>query len=208
MSGTGNPTLGHSENRTPSLQPLDRASSKPSRSCILDFSGKLISHIVKLNSIFNHDGSLPLIAGCNVQARRFVTMLDNNIDAVVSWLAITNLQLLSSVPINTALRGEFSAASNLADWRILSLGDLRGPRNMDRITGPCGEQLPSTQRKILAPRSPARPPLTVLLRSSRWINTSDNKTTPISEQHRTPLTCPVPDLPLLHHWTRLRGLYG
>src|ERR1700710_2676204 len=35
-----------------------------------------------------------------------VTMLDNNIDAVASWLAINKLCAVS-VPMNTALRGEF-----------------------------------------------------------------------------------------------------
>ena len=35
-----------------------------------------------------------------------VTMLDNNIDAVVSWLAINKLCAVS-VPINTTLRGDF-----------------------------------------------------------------------------------------------------
>ena len=35
-----------------------------------------------------------------------VTMLDNNLDAVVSWFAINKLAAIS-VPLNTALRGEF-----------------------------------------------------------------------------------------------------
>src|SRR6202035_4323518 len=39
-------------------------------------------------------------------AETVVTMLDNNADAIVSWLAINKLRAVS-VPINTALRGEF-----------------------------------------------------------------------------------------------------
>jgi crotonobetaine/carnitine-CoA ligase len=40
------------------------------------------------------------------QGQTVVTMLDNNADAIVSWLAVNKLRAIS-VPINTALRGEF-----------------------------------------------------------------------------------------------------
>ncbi|WP_255419098.1 AMP-binding protein [Glaciimonas sp. PCH181] len=41
-----------------------------------------------------------------VSGQTVVTMLDNNIDAVITWLAVNKLGAVS-VPINTALRGEF-----------------------------------------------------------------------------------------------------
>ena len=47
------------------------------------------------------------LASLGIQAgQTVVTMLDNNVDAVISWLAVNKLCAVS-VPINTALRGEF-----------------------------------------------------------------------------------------------------
>lgn len=70
----------------------------------LDFSGDRFSYgeIDRLTNRFGH-----ALAALGVEAGQTVlTMFGNNVDAVVSWLAINKLRAVS-VPINTALRGEF-----------------------------------------------------------------------------------------------------
>jgi crotonobetaine/carnitine-CoA ligase len=70
----------------------------------LDFSGDRYSYAEfdRLSNRFAHALlALGVRAGATV-----VTMLDNNIDAVAAWFAINKIQAIS-VPINTALRGEF-----------------------------------------------------------------------------------------------------
>src|SRR5690606_31397167 len=47
------------------------------------------------------------LAGLGVKpGETVVSMLDNNVDAVIAWLAINKICAVS-VPVNTALRGEF-----------------------------------------------------------------------------------------------------
>lgn len=70
----------------------------------LDFSGELTSYgeFDRLATRFAH-----ALAALGVQAgQTVVSMLDNNLDAVVAWFAINKLGAIS-VPINTALKGEF-----------------------------------------------------------------------------------------------------
>jgi crotonobetaine/carnitine-CoA ligase len=83
---------------------LDRGVARHPDRILLDFSGDLYSYadVDRLSTRFAHALSgLGVCAGDTV-----VSMLDNNIDAIVTWLAINKLCAVS-VPINTALRGEF-----------------------------------------------------------------------------------------------------
>jgi crotonobetaine/carnitine-CoA ligase len=70
----------------------------------LDFSGELHTYgeVDRLSTRLAHE-----FAALGVQAgQTVVTMLDNNIEAVLCWFAINKLCAVS-VPINTALKGEF-----------------------------------------------------------------------------------------------------
>lgn len=83
---------------------LDRAVAAHPERVLLDFSGELYTYadVDKLSTrMANSLAALGVKSGQTV-----VTMLDNNIDAVVTWLAVNKLCAVS-VPINTALRGEF-----------------------------------------------------------------------------------------------------
>lgn len=104
MSGTGNPETWSVGERDTVIAALDRAvSSHPDR-IFLDFSGNLYTYkeVDLLSTRFAHSlRDMGIERGETV-----VTMLDNNIDAIICWLAINKLRAVS-VPINTALRGEF-----------------------------------------------------------------------------------------------------
>lgn len=83
---------------------LDRAVAAHPDRVLLDFSGELTTYgeVDRLSTrMANALTTLGVTSGQTV-----VTMLDNNIDAVITWLAINKLCAVS-VPINTALRGEF-----------------------------------------------------------------------------------------------------
>ena len=83
---------------------LDRAVAAHPERVFLDFSGELTTYgeVDRLSTCMaNALAALGVSSGQTV-----LTMLDNNIDAVISWLAINKLCAVS-VPINTALRGEF-----------------------------------------------------------------------------------------------------
>lgn len=83
---------------------LDRAVARHPDKILLDFGGDLYSYadVDRLSTRFAHSlAALGVGTGDTV-----VSMLDNNIDAVVTWLAINKLCAVS-VPINTALRGDF-----------------------------------------------------------------------------------------------------
>jgi carnitine-CoA ligase len=83
---------------------LERAVAAHPDRVLLDFSGDLYTYaqVDQLSTrLANSLASLGVHAGQTV-----VTMLDNNIDAVISWLAVNKLCAVS-VPINTALRGDF-----------------------------------------------------------------------------------------------------
>jgi crotonobetaine/carnitine-CoA ligase len=86
------------------IDALDRAVARSPDKVLLDFSGELYTYkeVDLLSTRMAHAlASLGVTRGETV-----LTMLDNNIDAVVAWLAINKLQAVS-VPINTALKGEF-----------------------------------------------------------------------------------------------------
>ncbi|KFX61955.1 ATP-dependent acyl-CoA ligase [Paraburkholderia fungorum] len=83
---------------------LERAVAAHPDRVLLDFSGALYTYadVDRLSTRLAHS-----LASLGVQAgQTVVTMLDNNVDAVISWLAVNKLCAVS-VPINTALRGEF-----------------------------------------------------------------------------------------------------
>lgn len=83
---------------------LDRAVATNPDRFLLDFGGDLYSYgeVDRLSTRLAH-----ALAALGVERGRTVlTMFDNNIDAVVSWIAINKLHAIC-VPINTALKGEF-----------------------------------------------------------------------------------------------------
>jgi crotonobetaine/carnitine-CoA ligase len=83
---------------------LERAVAAHPDRILLDFSGALYSYadVDRLSTRMAHAfAALGVGSGQTV-----VSMLDNNVDAVICWLAINKLCAVS-VPINTALRGEF-----------------------------------------------------------------------------------------------------
>lgn len=83
---------------------LDRAVAAHPDRILLDFGGDTYSYadVDRLTTRLAHE-----LAALGVEpGHTVVSMLDNNIDAVVTWLAVNKLRAVS-VPINTALRGEF-----------------------------------------------------------------------------------------------------
>ncbi|MCU6453135.1 ATP-dependent acyl-CoA ligase [Sphingomonas sp. A2-49] len=83
---------------------LDRAVAAHRDRIMLDFGGQTFSYgdVDRLSTAFAHAlAALGIGAGDTV-----LSMLNNNVDAVVCWLAANKLRAVS-VPINTALRGEF-----------------------------------------------------------------------------------------------------
>ncbi|SFQ89415.1 crotonobetaine/carnitine-CoA ligase [Halopseudomonas formosensis] len=104
MSGTGNAETWFVGEQDTVIAALDRAVARHPERVFLDFSGELYTFrdVDLMSTKLAHSLSeLGVQAGHTV-----VTMLDNNIDAVVCWLAVNKLCAVS-VPINTALRGEF-----------------------------------------------------------------------------------------------------
>lgn len=104
MGSTGNPETWAVGERDTVIEALDRAVARHPDKILLDFSGELYTYSeVDLLStkMANSLATLGVKAGETV-----LTMLDNNIDAVTTWLAINKLCAVS-VPINTALKGEF-----------------------------------------------------------------------------------------------------
>jgi carnitine-CoA ligase len=86
------------------IDALDRAVAKHPDRILLDIGGEFFSYrdVDRLSTrLANSLSKLGVSQGETV-----VAMLDNNADAIVSWLAINKLRAVS-VPINTALRGEF-----------------------------------------------------------------------------------------------------
>lgn len=104
MSGTGNPETWAVGERDTVISALERAVARAPDKALLDFSGILYTYqeVDQLSNRMAHAlAALGINAGATV-----LTMLDNNIDAVITWLAINKLCAVS-VPINTALKGEF-----------------------------------------------------------------------------------------------------
>jgi len=104
MAGMGNPETWSVGPQDTVIAALDRAVAKHPERVLLDFSGELYTYaqVDQLSTRLAHS-----LADLGVEAGQTVlSMLDNNIDAVVAWFAINKLCAVS-VPINTALRGEF-----------------------------------------------------------------------------------------------------
>jgi crotonobetaine/carnitine-CoA ligase len=127
------------ERDTP-IDALARAVAERPDHVFLDFSGKRLTYAEvdrTTNALAHGLAELGVVAGQTV-----VTMLDNNADAVCLWLAVNKLGAIS-VPLNTALRGEFlrhqvddaGAALVVAEGdyveRILAVAD--GLPNVDRV---------------------------------------------------------------------------
>lgn len=86
------------------IDALGRAVSAYPDKTVLDFSGETYSYkqLDILTTRFAHElAALGVTSG-----DRVVSMLDNNIDAIITWLAVNKLCAVS-VPLNTALRGGF-----------------------------------------------------------------------------------------------------
>ena len=83
---------------------LQRAVAAHPDRIMLDFGGETYTYgeIDRLSTRLGH-GLAELGLG---PGDRLLSMLDNNVDAVICWLAANKLRAVS-VPITTALRGEF-----------------------------------------------------------------------------------------------------
>ena len=104
MAGIGNPNTWSLGQQDTVIAALDRAVAKHADRVFLDFSGEFHTYgeVDRLSTRLAHE-----FAALGVQAgQTVVTMLDNNIEAVLCWFAINKLCAVS-VPINTALKGEF-----------------------------------------------------------------------------------------------------
>ncbi|MBD1555044.1 ATP-dependent acyl-CoA ligase [Pseudomonas typographi] len=86
------------------IDALDRAVARSPGKVLLDFSGELYTY--KEVDLLSTRMAHALVSLGVTRGETVLTMLDNNIDAVVTWLAINKVQAVS-VPINTALKGEF-----------------------------------------------------------------------------------------------------
>lgn len=83
---------------------LSRQIAKAPNNPFLDFSGDIYSYgdiDILTNRFANTLLDMDIKAGDTV-----VTMLDNNVDAVILWISLNKIGAVS-VPLNTALRGEF-----------------------------------------------------------------------------------------------------
>ncbi|MDX1505943.1 MAG: ATP-dependent acyl-CoA ligase [Spongiibacter sp.] len=104
MLGMGNQETWSVGTRDTVIDALDRAVAAHPDRVLLDFSGDLYTYgeVDRLSNAMAHSlADLGVKRGDTV-----VSMLDNNIDAIISWLAVNKLRAVS-VPINTALRGMF-----------------------------------------------------------------------------------------------------
>lgn len=104
MSGMGPPQTWSLGQQDTVIDALDRAVRAHPDRVLLDFSGELHTYadVDRASTRLAHGfKALGVEPGHTV-----LTMLDNNADAVLCWLAINKLRAVS-VPINTALKGEF-----------------------------------------------------------------------------------------------------
>lgn len=104
MAGTGNPETWSVGEQDTVIDALARAVQAHPDRVMLDFSGELFTYadMDRLSTrLSNALGAWGVQPGDTV-----VTMLDNNVDAVLFWFAVNKLCAVH-VPINTALRGDF-----------------------------------------------------------------------------------------------------
>jgi carnitine-CoA ligase len=104
VDGIGSPDTWAFGERDTVIAALDRAVAAHPNRILLDFGGETYTYadVDRRATRFAHSLAALGIA----QGQTVVSMLDNNIDAVICWLASNKLRAVS-VPINTALRGEF-----------------------------------------------------------------------------------------------------
>ena len=113
----GNPEYWSLGQQDTVIDALDRAVADQPESILLDFGGDLFSYS-DVDTLSNRMAHALEDLGLQ-RGETLVSMLDNNVDAVVSWLAVNKLSAVS-VPINTALRGAFLAHQiSDADCKIL-----------------------------------------------------------------------------------------
>ena len=106
MAGIGNPDTWSLGQQDTVIAALERAVAKHPDRVLLDFSGEFHTYgeVDRQSTRLAHS-----FAALGVQAgQTVVTMLDNNVDAVLCWFAINKLCAVS-VPINTAPQGRISA---------------------------------------------------------------------------------------------------
>lgn len=104
MTGMGNQDSWSLGEQDTVIDALERAVQAYPDRVLLDFSGDLYTYaeVDRLSTRLAHG-----LAALGVQpGQTVVTMLDNNVDAVLFWLGVNKLCAVH-VPINTALRGEF-----------------------------------------------------------------------------------------------------
>lgn len=104
LNGMGSPDTWSLGERDTVIAALDRAVARFPDRVLLDFAGNLYTY-AEVDRLSNCMAHALQDLGLR-QGQTLVSMLDNNIDAVVVWLAVNKLRAVS-VPINTALRGEF-----------------------------------------------------------------------------------------------------
>jgi crotonobetaine/carnitine-CoA ligase len=156
---------------------LQRAVAAHADRIMLDFGGRTYTYgeVDRLSTAFGHAlAALGVSAGDTV-----LSMLDNNVDAVVTWLGANKLRAVS-VPINTALRGEFlrhqigdsgagvviaeadyapriaAVAADLPEVRILlHRGDLGQPLEMAQPVAPLDDHRGSATAPFTEAPDPA-----------------------------------------------------
>lgn len=104
MTGMGRPETWSVGERDTVIAALDRAVARHPDRVLLDFAGTLYTYgeVDRLSTRMAR-----ALQGLGLKpGQTLVSMLDNNVDAVIVWLAVNKLRAVS-VPINTALRGEF-----------------------------------------------------------------------------------------------------
>lgn len=100
MGSTGNPETWAVGDRDTVIDALERAVARHPDKILLDFSGELYTY-AEVDSLSTKMANALTVLGVKA-GETVLTMLDNNIDAVTTWLAINKLCAVS-VPINTAL---------------------------------------------------------------------------------------------------------
>ena len=127
---------------------LDRAVAAHPDRVLLDFAGELYTY-GEVDRLATRQANA--LAALGVQpGHTVVTMLDNNIDAVIFWLAVNKLCAVH-VPINTALRGEF-LRHQIADAGAALL--ICEAEYIDRI-GAIAHQLPDVKQVLHRGRTTA-----------------------------------------------------
>lgn len=152
---------------------LQRAVAAHPDRIMLDFQGETYTYrdVDRLSTAFAHAlADLDVGVGDTV-----LSMLDNNIDAVVCWLAANKLRAVS-VPINTALRGEF-LRHQIADS---GAGVVIAERDYAPRIAAVAAELPDM--RILLHRSPLQEELNLPVQVAPLFDHRGDATTPFDIQ--------------------------